>query len=230
MLGNFANNIFSKTPISLLFRGQVEEFLLSVLYLLPALVIALSFHEAAHAWMANRMGDPTAKNLGRVTLDPTKHIDVFGFVSFLFLGFGWGKPVPINPRNFHNYKKGNILVSLAGVTMNLILSFVFFLVLIILYYTFGVNNYIVVQIIQNIIFMNIILFFFNLIPIPPLDGHHLISGFIARRSPSFYMTYMRYGQIVLLAILFLTDYIQIALGYLSSLVLALYSLFFGLFI
>lgn len=230
MLGNFANNIFSKTPISLLFRGQVEEFLLSVLYLLPALVIALSFHEAAHAWMANRMGDPTAKNLGRVTLDPTKHIDVFGFVSFLFLGFGWGKPVPINPRNFHNYKKGNILVSLAGVTINLILSFVFFLVLIILYYTFGVNNYIVVQIIQNIIFMNIILFFFNLIPIPPLDGHHLISGFIARRSPSFYMTYMRYGQIVLLAILFLTDYIQIALGYLSSLVLTLYSLFFGLFI
>lgn len=229
MLGNFANNILSRTPIFLLFNGRFEEFLLSVLYLLPALVIALSFHEAAHAWMANKMGDPTAKNLGRVTLDPTKHLDLFGFISFLFLGFGWGKPVPTNPRNYHNYKKANVLVSLSGVTMNLMLSFVFTLVWYLLIGAFGVTNAIVLTIIQNIIVMNIFLCFFNLIPVPPLDGHHLISGFIARKSPRFFMAYMRYGQIVLLAVLFLTDYIQYALSFLASGVLTLYSLFFGLF-
>ncbi len=229
MLGNFANNILSRTPIFLLFNGRFEEFLLSVLYLLPALVIALSFHEAAHAWMANKMGDPTAKNLGRVTLDPTKHLDLFGFISFLFLGFGWGKPVPTNPRNYHNYKKANVLVSLSGVTMNLMLSFVFTLVWYLLIGAFGVTNAIVLTIIQNIIVMNIFLCFFNLIPVPPLDGHHLISGFIARKSPRFFMAYMRYGQIVLLAVLFLTNYIQYALSFLASGVLTLYSLFFGLF-
>ena len=230
MLGNFANSIFSRTPISLLFQGRFEDFLLAVLYLLPALVIALAFHEAAHAWMADRMGDPTARNLGRVTLDPTKHIDLFGFISFLFIGFGWGKPVPINQRNFHNYKKANILVSLSGVTMNLMLSFVFYLITFLLYYVFGVTNIIVLRILLNIIDMNIILCFFNLIPIPPLDGHHLISGFIARRSPKFYMMYMRYGQIVLLMLLFLTDVIQIALSFLSNGVWTLYNLLFGLFI
>ncbi len=223
------SSFLRNSPLSLLLSGQFEAFALSVLYLLPALVIALSFHEAAHAWMADKMGDPTARNMGRVTLDPTKHIDLFGFLAFLFIGFGWGKPVPTNPRNYYNYKKANILVSLAGVTTNLILSFVFYLIFFIMFVT-GLDIPILTTIILNIVYMNIVLCFFNLIPIPPLDGHHLISGFIARKSPRFFMAYKQYGYYVLLAILVFTDLIQIALGFILNWVLILYNLFFGLFL
>ncbi|MDD5017751.1 MAG: site-2 protease family protein [Eubacteriales bacterium] len=223
-------NFLGNSPISLLLSGQFEAFFLTVLYLLPALVIALSFHEAAHAWAANKMGDPTAKNLGRLTLDPTKHFHLWGIIAFLFIGFGWGKPVPTNPRNYINYKKGNVFVALAGVTTNLILSFIFYFIFFLLYYAFGVYNTIILTIISYIIYMNIFLCFFNLIPIPPLDGHHLVKGFIARKSPRFYMAYERYGFFVLLILLFMTDYIQIGLSYVASWVLTLYSLFFGLFI
>ena len=102
-------------PISYLLAGDIRGFMLHLLLILPALVIALSFHEAAHAWMANKMGDPTAKNLGRLTLDPTKHFDWWGLMTFALFGLGWGKPVPTNPRNYHNYKKANVLVALSGV-------------------------------------------------------------------------------------------------------------------
>ncbi len=224
-MGDFLRN----TPISLLMSGQFEAFAMQVLYLLPALVIALSFHEAAHAWMANRMGDPTAKNLGRVTLDPTKHLDLFGFLCFILIGFGWGKPCPTNPRNYYNYKKANILVALSGVTVNLILSFVFYTIFFIINVA-GVHIAILNTIILYIVIMNIVLCFFNLIPIPPLDGHYLISGFIARKSPRFFMYYKQYGYFVLLALLFFTDVIQYALNFLSGSVLSLYNLFFGLFL
>ncbi|MBT3319767.1 MAG: site-2 protease family protein [Clostridia bacterium] len=224
------------SPISSLLSGDITGFLLNILYLLPAIVIALSFHEAAHAWMANRMGDPTAKNLGRLTLDPTKHFTLFGVITFLLIGFGWGKPVPTNPRNYTNYKKGNVLVALAGVTTNLILSFVFYLIYFLLI-VFGVENTIVLMIIINIVYINIILCFFNLIPIPPLDGHHLVKGFIARRSQKFYFAYMRYGYFVLLGLIFIPRFISIIpniftlyLGTMAGLVLNAYSWFFGLFI
>ena len=97
-------NFLRQSPIYQLMSGDLKGFLLNLLYLLPALVIAISFHEAAHAWMANRMGDPTAKNLGRITLDPTKHFTVWGIVMMALVGFGWGKSVPTNPRNYNNYK------------------------------------------------------------------------------------------------------------------------------
>jgi Zn-dependent protease len=224
-------NFLYNMPIYILFdpNGGILEYLKYLLYLLPAYVIGLSFHEAAHAWMANRMGDPTAKNLGRLTLDPTKHINLFGVISFFIIGFGWAKPVPINPRNFGNYKKGNILVSLAGITMNLIISFVFYGIVILLYNGFGIYNEILIQILYYIVMMNLVLCFFNLIPIPPLDGHHLISGFIARKSPKFYFYYMRYGNIALLLLVF-WGYLQIVISFGVNGVLWLYAKFFGLFL
>ncbi len=222
-------NFLQSTPMGLLLSGQLTEYILMILYLLPAFVIALSFHEAAHAWMANRMGDPTARNLGRLTLDPTKHIDIFGMISFLLIGFGWAKPVPTNPRNYYNYKKGNVLVSLAGVTTNLILSFVFYLVFFLVFVIFGVSSEIVFRILYYIVMMNIVLFVFNLIPIPPLDGHHLVSGFIARKSPQFFMYYMRYGRYLLLILVF-TRALSSLLYYVTDGIMSLYSMFFGLFI
>jgi Zn-dependent protease len=223
-------NFLTQSPLFLLRNGDFKGFLLSLLYLLPALVIAISFHEAAHAWMANRMGDPTAKNMGRLTLDPTKHFTAWGIVMMVLIGFGFGKAVPTNPRNYYNYKKGNILVAIAGVTTNLILSFIFYGIYILIFSVFRVNSEPLFYIIFNIVLLNIVLCFFNLIPVPPLDGHHLIKGFIARRSPDFYLAYQKYGFLVLMVIMILTDYIQIAIGFLTSQVLNLYGLFYGLFV
>jgi Zn-dependent protease len=222
-------NFIYNSPIYTLMSGDIKGFFLNILYLLPALIIAISFHEFAHAWMANRMGDPTAKNLGRMTLDPVKHFDLWGFLMLILVGFGWGKPVPVNSRNFRNYKKGNILVSLAGVTTNLILSFLFFGIYFVMY-ILGVKSDIAANIFERIIYLNLILCFFNLIPIPPLDGHHLIDGWVAKRSQGFYVAYHRYGFLVLIAIMMFTDWLQIALGVLVSNVISLYNLFFGLFV
>ena len=203
------------SPITMLFAGDFTGFLLNVLVLLPALLIAVSFHEASHAWMADRMGDPTARNLGRITLDPTKHLTVWGIVMFLFIGFGWGRPVPTNPRNYENYRKGNILVALAGVSMNMLLALVFLVIISILIITGLFNSIIplpiqinpslsniVHNILFSIAFVNLFLCFFNLIPIPPLDGHHLVKGVIARKMPRFYPTYMRFGFMALLLLFF----------------------------
>lgn len=229
-------NFVLNSPLAILLYGndpfitKLQNFAISILYLLPALVIAISFHEFAHAWMANKMGDPTAKNLGRMTLDPTKHFDPWGFLMLVFIGFGWGKPVPTNPKNYNNYKKGNAFVALAGVTMNLILSFIFYGIIVLLVKVFGVTDQIILTVLFEIVVLNIILCIFNLIPIPPLDGHHLIKGWIARKSPSFYMAYERYGFIVLIAIMVMfSDWFSIAMNFLAGLVIQLYSLFFGLF-
>jgi Zn-dependent protease len=207
-------------PLSHLYSGDIQGFLLSLLFILPAIVVALSFHEAAHAWMANKMGDPTAKNLGRMSLDPTKHFDIFGFISFVLLGFGWGKPVPTNARNYYNYKKANVLVALSGVTMNLIISLITLIIICVLVITGTfmsvIPRYLLpfdfqltfIDIVHTILFyiasLNLTLCFFNLIPIPPLDGHHLVKGYIARKSPNFYMNYQRYGFIALILLLYVT--------------------------
>ncbi len=208
------------TPLSYLYNGDFQGFFLRLLFILPAIVVAMSFHEAAHAWMADKMGDPTGRNMGRMTLDPTKHFDLFGFISFVFLGFGWGKPVQTNPRNYYNYKKANVLVALSGVTVNLLLALLT-LVLISVLTLLGVFKAMIplylldktypltmAAIIHILLFyiasLNLSLCFFNLIPIPPLDGHHLIKGFIARKSPNFYMMYQQYGFFFLLLIFFAT--------------------------
>ena len=230
------------SPLSDLFSGDIKGFLLGLLFMLPAIVVALSFHEASHAWMANKMGDPTAKNLGRMTLDPTKHFDLFGILSFVLIGFGWGKPVPTNSRNYVNYKKANILVALSGVTVNLIIS-LFTLILIAVLSISGVFNGMIPRyllgdysltildiihtILFNIAYLNFILCIFNLIPIPPLDGHHLIKGFIARKSPRVYMYYQQYGFIVLLLLLFAVPAFPNALGDLAILVVRGVALLFG---
>ena len=106
--------------------GRLSSILqdpLSLLYTLPAIIIGLTVHEWAHAFAADKLGDPTAKNLGRMTLNPFAHIDLFGFLCLLVVGFGWAKPVPVNPRNFKNYRRDDIIVSLAGIAMNLVVAF-----------------------------------------------------------------------------------------------------------
>lgn len=105
-----------------LLGNGIQDLLESLIYVLPAVIIALTFHEFGHAYVANLNGDPTARIMGRMTLNPIKHIDPLGFLCMMLIGFGWAKPVPVNPNNYRDYKKGELTVSLAGVGMNLLLA------------------------------------------------------------------------------------------------------------
>jgi Zn-dependent protease len=237
-------DILNRLPISLLFNGDIQGFFLRLLLILPGLIIGLSFHEAAHAWMANKMGDPTAKNLGRLTLDPIKHFDAFGFASLALFGFGWGKPVPINSRTFRNFKKANVLVSLAGVILNLIIGLIVIIILSILRKSGVFSNALILEIyggdlsvlgivylmIYYIAYINLLLCIFNLIPVPPLDGSHLIEGFLAKISHSFYQAYHRYGNFLLIALLFLVPGFGALLWNIVNTVINLVASIFGVYL
>lgn len=185
--------------------GRLSSILqdpLSLLYTLPAIIIGLTVHEWAHAFAADKLGDPTAKNLGRMTLNPFAHIDLFGFLCLLVVGFGWAKPVPVNPRNFKNYRRDDIIVSLAGIAMNLVVAFF----ATILFY-FGVyrwnlgSNEAFYTIFLSIVTINLSLAVFNLLPIYPLDGSHVFESLFMRYIPRFFMFLRQYGQYVLIALL-----------------------------
>lgn len=182
--------------------SNIQDYIMGILVSLPAILIALSFHEFAHAWAANKMGDPTAKNMGRMTLDPFKHLDPIGFVMLLLVGFGWAKPVMVNPRNYRHPRRDDILVSLAGPVMNFCLAFVsyglYFFVLLVL----KVDNEIVLQIVSSLVVLNVYLCIFNLIPIPPLDGYHVLkSALLGKVRPEFFWKFERYGFIILIVLL-----------------------------
>lgn len=185
--------------------GRLSSILqdpLSLLYTLPAIIIGLTVHEWAHAFAADKLGDPTAKNLGRMTLNPFAHIDLFGFLCLLVVGFGWAKPVPVNPRNFKNYRLDDIIVSLAGIAMNLVVAFF----ATILFY-FGVyrwnlgSNEAFYTIFLSIVTINLSLAVFNLLPIYPLDGSHVFESLFMRYIPKFFMFLRQYGQYILIALL-----------------------------
>ena len=170
--------------ISFLGMNRIE--MLSMILTFPAVIIAITFHEFAHAWMADKLGDTTPRSQGRLTLNPTSHLDPVGFVLLMFAHIGWGKPVQINPNNFtSNKSKGTCeaLVSLAGPLMNFIIA----IVLSFVYVIIDINNYnfydtsigsIVDILLQVTIVVNIGLGVFNLIPLPPLDGSKIISGIL----------------------------------------------------
>jgi Zn-dependent protease len=157
--------------INLLIKDPLSFVILSVL-----LLYSVIFHELAHGWVAYKMGDPTAKLLGRLTLNPIKHLDPFGSLMLLIVGFGWAKPVPINLGNIpaDQRRKGLILVSAAGITANIIFAFVALLLLrLISPEPSGMAQ----QVLLLLAHINIILAAFNLIPIPPLDGSKILMGF-----------------------------------------------------
>lgn len=190
---------------------------LELLLFLPVLLFSVVVHEYAHAWMALRQGDNTAYMLGRLTLNPLPHIDLFGSILFPLLLvvtkagflFGWAKPVPVNSRNFHNYKKGDILVSLAGIGANLLLSLGFVLVAVVLVHlgrlfpALEPSIMLLGTMAEYGLIINLVLAFFNLIPIPPLDGSHVLYHLLPTRLALVYRGVGRYGMVVLLLLLFL---------------------------
>lgn len=184
---------------------------MEMLYRLPAVFIGFSFHEYAHALAAYHMGDNTAKNNGRLTIDPMAHIDPLGILMLIIFKFGWAKPVPINPANFKNRKKGIILVSLAGPMMNFAIAIITLLIYGLMYFKFGIKNVILDRIIINVYFINIGLGIFNLIPLPPLDGSKILAGLLPTKIEYKFYQYEQYSYILLLILIF-TNAIDYILG------------------
>nr|WP_204400423.1 site-2 protease family protein [Alkaliphilus hydrothermalis] len=174
---------------------------------LPGILLGLTLHELAHGYSAYLMGDPTAKNAGRLTLNPIAHLDPFGFIMLLVAGFGWAKPVPFNPRYFKKYKLGTFVVSIAGVVMNLFLA-VLLTIGLGFYMRNGENQYIA-DILLNGIVINLALAVFNLLPIPPLDGSKIILSFLPLHWEEYYYRYQKYSYVILLGLLYfdVTDYV-----------------------
>ena len=172
-----------------------------MLYRIPALLIALTIHEYAHARVAVALGDPTPKVLGRVTLNPLSHLDPVGLIMLWLVQFGWAKPVPINPNNFADWKRGTRLVSLAGPVANISLS----LVMAILFtglIKIGVidGNDWLSNVIRLTYVYNIIFAVFNMFPIPPLDGSKVVSSFLPNEMAWRYESIGRYGIYIILAL------------------------------
>ena len=176
---------------------------LQALFVLIAIVIALTVHEFAHAWVASRQGDQTARLFGRVSLNPLAHLDPAGSLLFLVAGIGWGKPVPVNPANLRDGKLGDFYVSIAGIVTNLVVAFLFALPLRIIDLTGGdvtAVNETWLQFTSIVTDINILLAAFNLLPIPPLDGSKAIGLFVPRRLQGAYQEYLRVGPVLLIAI------------------------------
>lgn len=178
-----------------------------IISVIPAAIIGLTVHEYAHAYTAYRCGDSTAKDQGRLTLNPLKHIDWIGFALIVIAGFGWAKPVQFNPDNLRRKHRDEILISIAGPLSNLALAILFFVLARSLYamdYFSNTNSGL--EIINMIIIwgvINISLFIFNLIPIPPLDGSHVYLTYLKEINPKLMMNMYRYGTFVLLGIIIL---------------------------
>ena len=256
-------------------KGMLIFFLLAF----PGRILALSLHEFAHAWVANRCGDPTAKMMGRMTVNPLKHLDPLGTLLMLVVGFGWAKPVPVNPRNYRNYRRDDLKVSLAGVTMNLVMFFLSMILLTVIaalalkripsgnagdlsgavfrarylgtdaifkleggqYYYLSVA-----EILRNLPYTagdylaapafgsaagylctmlgyfsitNLVLCVFNLLPVPPLDGYHVLNDTLLRRRRLFADPRTARIASSLLFVLVLTGAVGRALGWVDTQIL-----------
>ncbi|MDF9408975.1 MAG: Peptidase family M50 [Pelotomaculum sp. PtaB.Bin013] len=167
--------------------------------MLPAIVLGLTFHEYAHGWTADRLGDRTARYQGRLTINPVAHIDPIGLLLLFFAGFGWAKPVPVNPYNLKvDQRQGMLLVALAGPVMNMLLAVISAIVFGALV---GLNLPYFREIMQYMIQINVVLAVFNIIPIPPLDGSKILAGILPGRQEWLYQL-EQYGSIVLILLVF----------------------------
>lgn len=179
-----------------------------LMFLIPAILIALTVHEFAHARVAELMGDSTARAAGRVSLNPAKHLDVTGSLLFLLVGFGWGKPVPINGHHFNNPRQGMFLVSLAGPGSNMLVALVLSVGLRLAgpaLESSAAGSYVLGVMIYAVI-INIILAIFNLLPIPPLDGSKILASLMPEAWLPAYLSFERYGTLLLfLAIVFFSS-------------------------
>ena len=183
----------------------MENFdILRTLKFLPGIILGLTVHEFSHAFIAHRCGDSTSRDQGRVTLNPLRHIDPLGFVMLLFAGFGWAKPVEFNEHNLRNPKTDPLKIAVSGPISNAILAMVLSVIFAILYKFVNLSYYSVTsEIFIYGIYINWGLFIFNLIPVPPLDGSHLLLAYF-KKYPAFYEGLYRYGSYIFLGVIILS--------------------------
>jgi len=203
----------------------MHGIILKIAQSLPGFLMAIVVHEAAHAWMANKFGDATAKNDGRLTLNPAAHYDMWGTIIFpLFAAIsgwamiGWAKPVPVNARNFKNIRSGMFWVSFAGPLSNIIVGTLSALLLAIIhtqFYDWEFAN-IFVRMLQFSVFINFILAFFNLIPLPPLDGSKMVASFLKGPALFKYEGLARFTPVIFMGALLLSFSGVRTLGYLLA--------------
>lgn len=173
--------------------------------LIPVIIFALSFHEFSHGWMAYRYGDPTAKNAGRLTLNPMAHLDIFGSLALYLMGFGWAKPVPVDPRYLANPKRDMMWIALAGPVSNLIVALISGILLSILLrlgLISGQSPLTMVLIMS--LQINLVLAIFNFIPIPPLDGSRILGGLILYKYQNELAKFEYYGPRILMGLILLS--------------------------
>ncbi len=218
-LSDAANHIFifcEKSDfmlLDLIQSGFETSLLIDVLLSIPIILLSLSVHESVHGIAANALGDPTARNLGRITLNPVKHFDFYGFLAMLVFGFGWAKPVPINTRYMKNGRWGFVISALAGPFSNFLLAFVMALLymasIVIMTHIAaaielsGTLVNVIMRFFEIGIVMNVSLTVFNLLPVPPLDGSRLLTALIPRRWSMFVFRYEQYFMIGLFVLLYL---------------------------
>ena len=182
------------------------DIILTKILMLPGIIIGLSFHEFAHAWVSDKLGDPTPRRQGRVTINPLAHIDWMGFLALLLVGFGWGKPVQIDLGYYKHRRRDEFLVGIAGVTMNLLLAVIFSIPARAMVRAFSgapasdlvYNIYLMLFYIVSI---NVVLMIFNLIPCPPLDGWGILTQIFRLDSYSWWYKVYQYGTWILLALI-----------------------------
>ncbi len=225
---------------SLIRDGLTKDDLIMVLLTFPVVLISLVIHELAHGLMAKKLGDPTAKYMGRLTLNPLSHLDPIGTVSMLLFGIGWAKPVPIDPRYFKNPKKGMALVGLAGPVSNLIIAFTASLLrrVTVAIYVYALpasaiteTSLTVGSIIVNFFYifeiLNISLAVFNLIPVPPFDGSRVFYFLLPDK---YYFGVMRYERQIMMItmVLLFTGILDYPLDMIRGGIMNLFDFIFGL--
>lgn len=188
---------------------QVSERLLNFIAFLPLFYLSIAVHEYSHALLANKYGDDTAQKLGRLTLNPLKHIDLIGSVIMPIAAFasgfaliGWAKPVPVDRRNFNEPLRADAVVSFAGPFSNFIFAIFFFVLFVISDQWFGSLHTFVVKLMWYGVFLNIFLFVFNLLPIPPLDGSHILFDLFPNKFTAKYLSLGFYGSFILLVFIY----------------------------
>ena len=186
--------------------GSISSYyILQFLMRIIILFLAIPIHEAAHAWAALKCGDETARNQGRLTISPFAHLDFFGSLCMVITGFGWGKPVMVNPSNFKNRKRDSVLVAFAGPASNLLLGLllvVAFKVLMLMKIVTGIGN--AAMVFQYIIILNIYLAVFNILPVPPLDGSKLLLAVLPPKHAFKLIQYQQYIFMAMIALLLWT--------------------------
>jgi Zn-dependent protease len=181
--------------LNLLLKDPLEFILIAI-----PLLYSIIFHELAHGWTAYLMGDPTAKSLGRLSLNPLKHLDPMGTIMLFIFGFGWAKPVPVNFNQLRDRHKGMILVSAAGIITNMLLAFTALFLNRLLSLS---PSSVPAELLYYLAQINIILAAFNLIPLPPLDGSKILMGFAPPSVQSFLFSLERYGFVIIIVLLYI---------------------------